>query len=124
MEKVLIKGNEAIAEAAMKSGCKLFFGYPITPSTEIMEYLAKNFHKVGGTLVQGEDEIASINMCYGAAATGARVFTSSSSPGISLKQEGISYLAAAELPVVSSALNKFFNSCDTEWTYKRTTYYY
>ena len=106
MEKVLIKGNEAIAEAAMKAGCKLFFGYPITPSTEIMEYLAKNFHKVGGTLVQGEDEIASINMCYGAAATGARVFTASSSPGISLKQEGISYLAAAELPVVIVNVNR------------------
>ena len=106
MEKVLIKGNEAIAEAAMKSGCKLFFGYPITPSTEIMEYLAKHFHKVGGTLVQGEDEIASINMCYGAAATGARVFTASSSPGISLKQEGISYLAAAELPVVIINVNR------------------
>lgn len=106
MNKVLIKGNEAIAEAAIRSGCKLFFGYPITPSTEIVEYLAKNLPKAGGTLLQGEDEIASINMCYGAAAAGARVMTASSSPGFSLKQEGLSYLAAAELPVVVVNVNR------------------
>ena len=71
--KQLLKGNEAIGEAAMRSGCKLFFGYPITPSTEIIEYLSKHMHKVGGTVLQGEDEVASINMCYGASAVGARV---------------------------------------------------
>ncbi|MEG6584127.1 3-methyl-2-oxobutanoate dehydrogenase subunit VorB [Dendrosporobacter sp. 1207_IL3150] len=106
MDKVLIKGNEAIAEAAIRSGCKLFFGYPITPSTEIMEYLSKNMPKAGGTILQGEDEVASINMCYGAAATGARVMTASSSPGFSLKQEGLSYIAAAELPVVVVNVNR------------------
>jgi 2-oxoglutarate ferredoxin oxidoreductase subunit alpha len=95
-----MKGNEAIGEAAIRAGCKLFFGYPITPSTEIVEYLAKYLPKAGGTVLQGEDEVASINMCYGAATTGTRVMTASSSPGFSLKQEGMSYLAAAELPVV------------------------
>jgi 2-oxoglutarate ferredoxin oxidoreductase subunit alpha len=104
--RVLIKGNEAIAEAAIRSDCKLFFGYPITPSTEIVEYLAKHLPKAGGTVLQGEDEIASINMCYGAAATGARVMTASSSPGFSLKQEGLSYLAATELPVVVVNVNR------------------
>jgi len=106
MEKHLLKGNEAIAEAAIRSGCKLFFGYPITPSTEIIEYLSKHMPKAGGTVLQGEDEIASINMCYGAACTGARVMTASSSPGFSLKQEGMSYLAAAQLPVVVVNINR------------------
>lgn len=106
MEKILIKGNEAIAEAAIRAGCRLFFGYPITPSTEVVEYLAKHMPKAGGTVLQGEDEIASINMCYGAAATGARVMTASSGPGFSLKQEGISYLAANELPVVIVNVNR------------------
>lgn len=106
MTKVLIKGNEAIAEAAIRSDCKLFFGYPITPSTEIVEYLAKHLPKAGGTVLQGEDEVASINMCYGAAATGARVMTASSSPGFSLKQEGLSYLASVELPVVAVNVNR------------------
>jgi len=106
MSKTLMKGNEVVAEAAIRSGCKLFFGYPITPSTEIVEYLAKHLPKAGGTVVQGEDEIASINMCYGAATTGARVMTASSSPGFSLKQEGLSYLAAAELPVVVVNVNR------------------
>lgn len=101
-----MKGNEAIAEAAIRAGCKLFFGYPITPSTEIVEYLAKHLPKAGGTVLQGEDEIASINMCYGAAATGTRVMTASSSPGFSLKQEGLSYLAAVELPVVVVNVNR------------------
>ncbi len=101
-----MKGNEAIAEAAIRSGCGLFFGYPITPSTEIMEYLAKKLPQAGGTILQGEDEVASINMCYGAAASGARVMTASSSPGFSLKQEGLSYLAAAELPVVVVNVNR------------------
>lgn len=106
MSKELLKGNEAIAEAAIRSGCRLFFGYPITPSTEVVEYLSKHMPKAGGTVLQGEDEIASINMCYGAAATGARVMTASSSPGYSLKQEGLSYLAAVELPVVVVNINR------------------
>lgn len=106
MSQKLMKGNEAIAEAAIQAGCKLFFGYPITPSTEVVEYLAKNLPQAGGTVLQGEDEIASINMCFGAAATGARVMTASSSPGFSLKQEGMSYLAANELPVVVVNVNR------------------
>ncbi len=106
MNKVLIKGNEAIAEAAIRAGCQVFFGYPITPSTEIVEYLSKHLPKAGGTVLQGEDEVASINMCYGAAAAGVRVMTASSSPGVSLKQEGLSYLAAAELPVVVVNVNR------------------
>lgn len=106
MSKELMKGNEAIAEAAIRAGCRLFFGYPITPSTEVVEYLAKHLPKAGGTVLQGEDEVASINMCYGAATTGARVMTASSSPGFSLKQEGLSYLAAAELPVVVVNVNR------------------
>jgi len=95
-----MKGNEAIAEAALRAGCRFFAGYPITPQNEIPEYMSKKIHEVGGTFVQGESEIASVNMIYGAAATGTRAMTSSSSPGISLKAEGISYLAAAKLPSV------------------------
>jgi 2-oxoglutarate ferredoxin oxidoreductase subunit alpha len=98
MAKILIKGNEAIGEAAIKAGCRYFFGYPITPQSELPEYLAKRLHEVGGTFLQAESEISAINMVYGAAGAGARVMTSSSSPGISLKQEGISYIAGAELP--------------------------
>ncbi len=99
-EKLLMKGNEVIAEAAIRAGCKHYFGYPITPQTEIAHYLAKKMPEVGGTFVQAESEIAAINMVYGAASAGVRVMTSSSSPGISLKQEGISYAAGAELPAV------------------------
>ncbi len=99
-EKLLMKGNEAIAEAALRAGCRCYFGYPITPQTEIAHYLAKKMPEVGGTFIQAESEIAAINMVYGAAGAGARVMTSSSSPGISLKQEGISYIAGAELPAV------------------------
>jgi 2-oxoglutarate/2-oxoacid ferredoxin oxidoreductase subunit alpha len=106
MEKVLLKGNEIIAEAAMKAGCKLFFGYPITPSTEVVEYLSVHLPKRGGTVLQAEDEIGAINMCYGAACTGARVMTASSSPGISLKQEGLSYSAAVGLPMVVVNVNR------------------
>ncbi|SNS40469.1 2-oxoglutarate ferredoxin oxidoreductase subunit alpha [Anaerovirgula multivorans] len=106
MEKVLLKGNEIIGEAAIRSGCKLFFGYPITPSTEVVEYLSKHLPPKGGTVLQAEDEIGAINMCYGAACTGSRVMTASSSPGISLKQEGISYSAAAELPMVIVNVNR------------------
>lgn len=100
MAKVLMKGNEALGEAAIRAGCRYFFGYPITPQNEIPQYLAKHLPEVGGVFVQAESEIAAINMVYGAAGSGARVMTSSSGPGISLKQEGISYIAGAELPCV------------------------
>ncbi|HQU34437.1 MAG TPA: 3-methyl-2-oxobutanoate dehydrogenase subunit VorB [Thermoanaerobaculaceae bacterium] len=100
MAKKLMKGCEAIGEAAIKAGCKLFFGYPITPQNEIPEYMAHRLPQVGGTFVQAESEVAASNMIYGAAGSGERVFTSSSSPGISLMQEGISYIAGSELPVV------------------------
>ena len=100
MDKVLMKGNEALAEAAMRAGCKCFFGYPITPQTEISAYLAKNMAKRGGVFLQAESEIAAINMVLGAASTGVRAMTSSSSPGISLKSEGVSYIAASDLPCV------------------------
>ncbi len=99
-EKVLMKGNEAIAEAAIRAGCRYFFGYPITPQSELPAYLARKFPEVGGTFLQAESEVAASNMVYGAAGAGARVLTSSSSPGISLKAEGISYIAGAELPAV------------------------
>lgn len=95
-----MKGNEAIAEASIRAGCKLFFGYPITPQTEISEYMAKKMPSVGGLCLQAESEVAAINMVLGAASTGARVITSSSSPGISLKAEGISYIIGSDLPCV------------------------
>ena len=98
MAKVLMKGNEAVGAAAIEAGCRYFFGYPITPQNEIPEYMSRELPKVGGSFVQAESEVAAINMVYGAAGSGARVMTSSSSPGISLKQEGISYIAGAELP--------------------------
>lgn len=97
-ERVLMKGNEALAEAAIKSGCRHFFGYPITPQTEVAAYMAKRMPKIGGTYLQAESEIAAINMVLGAASAGVRVMTSSSSPGISLKTEGISYIAGSDLP--------------------------
>ena len=97
-DKVLMKGNEAIAEAAIIAGCRHYFGYPITPQTEIAAYMAKRLPKIGGVFLQAESEVAAINMVYGVAATGTRVMTSSSSPGISLKSEGLSYLAGADLP--------------------------
>lgn len=100
MAKELWKGNEAVAEAAIRAGCRHFFGYPITPQNEIPEYFSKHMPLHGGCFVQAESEVAAINMVYGAAGAGARVMTSSSSPGISLKQEGISYIACAELPAV------------------------
>lgn len=99
-EKVLMKGNEAIAESAIRSGCRHYFGYPITPQTEVAAYMAKRMPKIGGVFLQAESEISAINMVYGVSATGKRVMTSSSSPGISLKQEGISYLAGSDLPAV------------------------
>jgi len=94
----LMKGNEAIAEAAILAGCRYYFGYPITPQNELIEYMARRMPEVDGVCLQAESEVAAINMVFGAAAAGARAMTSSSSPGISLKQEGISYLACAELP--------------------------
>ena len=97
-ERVLMKGNEAIAEAAIRAGCRHYFGYPITPQTEIAAYMAKKMPKIGGVFLQAESEIASINMVYGAAAAGVRVMTSSSSPGISLKAEGLSYIAGSDVP--------------------------
>ena len=97
-ERVLMKGNEAIAEAAIRAGCLHYFGYPITPQTEIAAYMAKKLPKVGGVFLQAESEIASINMVYGASATGTRVMTSSSTPGISLMAEGLSYIAGSDIP--------------------------
>ena len=97
-QKMLMKGNEALAEAAIQAGCHHFFGYPITPQTEVAAYMAKKMPKIGGTYMQAESEIAAINMVYGAASAGVRAMTSSSSPGISLKSEGISYLAGSDLP--------------------------
>ena len=99
-ERVLMKGNEAIAEAAIRAGCRHYFGYPITPQTEIAAYMAKKMPKIGGVFLQAESEIASINMVYGAAAAGMRVMTSSSSPGISLKSEGLSYIAGSDVPAL------------------------
>ncbi len=100
MAKVLMKGNEAIGAAAINAGCKYFFGYPITPQSELPEYMSRELPKHGGVFLQAESEVAAINMVYGAAGSGVRVMTSSSSPGIALKQEGISYIAGAELPCV------------------------
>ena len=97
-EKILMKGNEALAEAAIMAGCRHYFGYPITPQTEVAAYMAKRMPKIGGVFLQAESEIAAINMVIGAAAAGKRAMTSSSSPGISLKSEGISYMAGCDLP--------------------------
>jgi 2-oxoglutarate ferredoxin oxidoreductase subunit alpha len=98
-ERILMKGNEALAEGAVRAGCRFFAGYPITPQNEIPEYMSWRLPEVGGTFIQAESEVAAINMLYGASACGARVMTSSSGPGISLKQEGISYASSAELPI-------------------------
>jgi 2-oxoglutarate ferredoxin oxidoreductase subunit alpha len=98
--KVLMKGNEALAEAAIRAGCRAFYGYPITPQNEVPNYMARHLPERGGVYLQAESEVAAINMVYGAAGAGVRVMTSSSSPGLSLKMEGISYIAAAELPCV------------------------
>jgi len=100
MAKKLMEGNQALAEAAIHAGCRYFFGYPITPQSEIPEYLSRRLPQVGGVYLQAESEVSAINMVFGAAATGARVLTASSSPGISLMSEGISYIAACQLPCV------------------------
>ena len=99
-ERVLMKGNEALAEAAIAAGCRHFFGYPITPQTEVAAYMAKRMPKVNGVYLQAESEVASINMVLGAAAAGVRVMTSTSSPGVSLMAEGISYIAGSDLPML------------------------
>ena len=99
-DKVLMKGNEALAEAAIMAGCRHYLGYPITPQTEVAAYMAKRMPKIGGTFLQAESEIAAINMVIGVASAGKRVMTSSSSPGISLKSEGLSYLAGCDLPAL------------------------
>lgn len=99
-ERVLMKGNEALAEAAIQAGCRHFFGYPITPQTELSAYMSKRMPKIGGTFLQAESEVAAINMVLGAAAAGVRAMTSSSSPGVSLKSEGVSYIAGSDLPCV------------------------
>ena len=100
MAKILMKGNEAFGRAAIQAGCHYFFGYPITPQSELPEYLSRELPKVGGAFVQAESEVAAINMVYGAGGSGTRVMTSSSSPGVALKQEGITYCAGAEVPCV------------------------
>jgi len=99
-EKILITGNEAAGEAAIRAGCRFYYGYPITPQNELTAYMARRMYEVGGTFIQAESEVAAINMVYGSAAAGKRTMTSSSSPGISLKQEGISYIAGSDLPAV------------------------
>ena len=99
-EKLMVKGNEAMAEAAIRAGCRLYFGYPITPQSELTEYMARRLPEVKGTFLQSESEVAAVNMIYGASSTGTRVMTSTSSPGFSLMQEGVSYIAGAQLPCV------------------------
>lgn len=106
MSRVFMKGCEAIAEAAVRAGCRFFAGYPITPQNEIPEYLARRMPEVHGAFIQGESEVASVNMAYGAAAAGVRAMTSSSSPGISLKSEGISYCASARIPIVYANISR------------------
>lgn len=106
MSRKLMKGAEVLCEAAINADCKYFFGYPITPQNEVPEYMSRELPKIGGVFVQSESELAAINMVYGGAASGKRVMTSSSSPGIALKQEGISYLAAAELPCVIASISR------------------
>ena len=100
MARVFMKGTEAIAEAAVRAGCRFYAGYPITPQNEIPEYMSRRLPEVGGSFVQGESEVASVNMVYGAASTGTRAMTSSSSTGISLKSEGVSFCASARIPMV------------------------
>lgn len=106
MARVFMKGCEAIAESAVRAGCRFFAGYPITPQNEIPEYFARRLPEVGGSFVQGESEIASVNTVYGASSAGVRAMTSSSSPGISLKSEGISYCAAARIPIVYANISR------------------
>ena len=101
MSKVLMKGNEAFAEAAIRAGCKCYFGYPITPQNEIPEYMSHELPKAGGAFLQAESELAAVNMAFGAAASGGRVFISTSSPGLALMQEGLGFICSAEVPLVA-----------------------
>ncbi|MEG1789915.1 MAG: 3-methyl-2-oxobutanoate dehydrogenase subunit VorB [Oscillospiraceae bacterium] len=126
MGKVLMKGNEAFAEASLRAGCRFFSGYPITPQTEILEYMSWRMEQVGGQFVQTESEVAGINMLFGAACAGARALTTSSGPGFSLKQEGISYLCGTDLPAVivdvmriGSALGNIFQGQGDYWQMTR-----
>ena len=105
-EKVLMKGNEAFAEAAIRGGCRLYFGYPITPQNEIPEFMSRELPKRGGAFLQAESELGAINMAYGAGASGGKVFITSSSPGIALMQEGLSFLCSAEVPLVALNVNR------------------
>lgn len=107
LSTVLMKGNEAIAEGAIRAGCRFYAGYPITPQSEILEYMSKNMPKAGGVFMQGESEVASISMVWGASAAGARAMTSSSGPGFTLKQEGIAYIASYELPAVMVSVMRY-----------------
>ncbi len=100
MAKILMKGNEAIAEAAVRAGCEAYYGYPITPQTEVLEYMARRMPELGRAFVQAESELAAVNMVYGAACGGVRAMTTTSSPGFSLMQEGISYIVCSEVPAV------------------------
>ncbi|MEG2037342.1 MAG: 3-methyl-2-oxobutanoate dehydrogenase subunit beta, partial [Ruthenibacterium sp.] len=107
METLLIKGNEALAEGAVRGGCRFYAGYPITPQSEILEWMAWRQKEVGGVFIQGESEIASVNMVFAARALGARALTSSSGPGFSLKQEGLAYWVSAEIPGVVACVQRF-----------------
>lgn len=110
MAKVLMKGNEAFAESCIRAGCRFFSGYPITPQTEVLEYLSWRMEEVGGQFIQTESELAGVNMVFGAASTGARALTTSSGPGFSLKQEGISYLCGSDLPAVIADVMRMGNA--------------
>ncbi|HPF17932.1 MAG TPA: 3-methyl-2-oxobutanoate dehydrogenase subunit beta, partial [Thermotogota bacterium] len=99
-DKIMMKGTEAMGEAAIRAGCHLYFGYPITPQSELPEYMSRRLPEIKGTFLQAESEVAAVNMVYGAACTGTRVMTSTSSPGFSLMMEGVSYIAGARLPAV------------------------
>ena len=105
-ERILMTGNEAMAEGAVRAGCRFYYGYPITPQNEVPEYMSRRMPEVGGTFIQSESELAAINMVLGSAAAGMRAMTSSSSPGVSLKMEGISYMAGQQLPGVIANIQR------------------
>ena len=126
MSKVLMKGNEAFAESCIRAGCRFFSGYPITPQTEILEYMSCRMEEVGGAFIQTESELAGVNMAFGAASAGARALTTSAGPGFSLKQEGISYLCGSDVPAViadvmriGSALGDIFQGQGDYWQLTR-----
>ena len=126
MSKVLMKGNEAFAESCIRAGCRFFSGYPITPQTEILEYMSWRMEEVGGAFIQTESELAGVNMAFGAASAGARALTTSAGPGFSLKQEGISYLCGSDVPAdiadvmrIGSALGDIFQGQGDYWQLTR-----